>query len=80
MNTLRYSVWQHWNLKTYIGQNEKQTDLEKIFPVDVTYKSTTKCQLTKSKMGGGEYKVNMLVTHFSILAWEIPWTEEPGVL
>ena len=19
-------------------------------------------------------------THFSILAWEIPWTEEPGVL
>ena len=25
-------------------------------------------------------KVNVLVTHFSILAWEIPWTEEPGGL
>jgi len=21
-----------------------------------------------------------MVTHFSILAWEIPWTEEPGGL
>ena len=23
---------------------------------------------------------NGMATHFSILAWRIPWTEEPGVL
>ena len=28
----------------------------------------------------GRFLVKEMVTHSSILAWEIPWTEEPGGL
>ena len=30
--------------------------------------------------GSGRLLVKEMVTHSSILAWEIPWTEEPGGL
>ena len=59
---------------------KQKTDSDKIFPVDVTCKSTTKYQLTKSKGKKTKDQVNVLITHVSILAWEIPGTEEPGGL
>ena len=31
-------------------------------------------------LGGEDPLEKEMVTHSSILAWEIPWTEEPGVL
>ena len=31
-------------------------------------------------LGGDEPLEKEMATHFSILAWEIPWTEEPGGL
>ena len=30
--------------------------------------------------GSGRFLVKEMATHSSILAWEIPWTEEPGRL
>ena len=30
--------------------------------------------------GSGRSLENEMATHFSIFAWEIPWTEEPGGL
>ena len=29
-------------------------------------------------LGGEDPLEKEMATHFSILAWEIPWTEEPG--
>ena len=29
-------------------------------------------------LGGGDLLEEEMVTHSSILAWKIPWTEEPG--
>ena len=31
-------------------------------------------------LGGEDPLEKKMVTHFSILAWRIPWTEEPGRL
>ena len=31
-------------------------------------------------LGGEDPLEKEMATHFSILAWEIPWTEEPGGL
>ena len=31
-------------------------------------------------LGSGRLSVEGNATHFSILAWKIPWTEEPGGL
>ena len=31
-------------------------------------------------LGQGDPLEKEMATHFSILAWEIPWTEEPGRL
>ena len=31
-------------------------------------------------LGGEDPKEKGMATHFSILAWRIPWTEEPGGL
>jgi len=31
-------------------------------------------------LGQGDPLKKGMATHFSILAWEIPWTEEPGQL
>ena len=31
-------------------------------------------------LGSGRYQEKEMATHSSILAWEIPWTEEPGSL
>ena len=33
-----------------------------------------------SSLGGEDPMVEKMSTHSSILAWEIPWTEEPGEL
>ena len=30
--------------------------------------------------GSGRYREKEMATHSSILAWEMPWTEEPGSL
>ena len=35
---------------------------------------------TGSIPGSGRSLEEEMATHFSILAWEIPWTEEPGGL
>jgi len=37
-------------------------------------------QETDSVTGSGSSPVEGNATHSSILAWEIPWTEEPGGL
>ena len=34
----------------------------------------------RSIPGSGRYLWEEVATHSSILAWEIPWTEEPGGL
>ena len=31
-------------------------------------------------MGGEDPMEEVMATHFSILVWKIPWTEEPGGL
>ena len=31
-------------------------------------------------LGLGRYPDKEIATHLNILAWRIPWTEEPGVL
>ena len=31
-------------------------------------------------LGGEDHLEKEMATYFSILAWEIPWTEEPGGL
>ena len=33
-----------------------------------------------SILGSGRFLEEEMATHSSILAWEIPWTEEPGRL
>ena len=33
-----------------------------------------------SILGSGRFLEEGMATHSSILAWRIPWTEEPGVL
>ena len=35
-------------------------------------------QETGSIPGPGGFPVEEMATRFSILAWKIPWTEEPG--
>ena len=44
---------------------------------------TLEARISKYQLEGGEYSVHRekeMATHSSILAWEIPWTEEPGRL
>ena len=37
-------------------------------------------QMWVRSLGGEDALEKEMTTHSSILAWEIPWTEEPGVL
>jgi len=38
-------------------------------------------QMTRVRSLGQEHPLDeAMATHFNILAWEIPWTEEPGGL
>ena len=46
-----------------------------------TVKNLPAVQETRVQSLGGEDPLEKeMATHFSILAWEIPWTEEPGGL
>ena len=43
-------------------------------------KNYLQCKRLGSIPGLGKYLEKRMATHFSILAWRIPWTEEPGRL
>ena len=44
-------------------------------------KSTSaKKEIWFQSLGQGDPLEKVMATHYSILAWEIPWTEEPGGL
>ena len=50
-------------------------------PNDSVLKNLPAKQETGVRSLGQEYPLERgIVTHFSILAWAIPWTEEPGRL
>ena len=49
------------------------------FPVAQTVKNLPAMQETRVQLLGGEDPLEKgTATHSSILAWRIPWTEEPG--
>ena len=51
----------------------------KVFPVAQMVKNLPATQETRVRSLGQEYPLEKAMTvHFSILAWRIPWTEEPG--
>ena len=51
------------------------------FPVGSDGKESTAIQETLvQSLGQEDPLVKGMATHFSILAWEIPWTEEPAGL
>ena len=37
-------------------------------------------EMQVGSLGGEDSLVQVMATHSSILAWKIPWTEEPGGL
>ena len=39
----------------------------------------TKQELQVQSLGGEDLLEEEMAIHFSILAWRIPWTEEPGL-
>ena len=46
-----------------------------------TVKNLPAMKETEVRSLGGEYPLEIgMTTHFSILAWKIPWTKEPGGL
>ena len=54
------------------------------FPHDLAVKNPPAMQealeMWDSSLGGEDPLEEELATHSSILAWEIPWTEDPGGL
>ena len=51
------------------------------FPGDSTVENSPARQETQvPTVGGRDALEEEMTTHFSILAWEIPWTEDPGGL
>ena len=55
--------------------------LNQDFPVAQTVKNLPVMQETRVQSLGQEDPLEKeMVTHFSILAWRIPWTQEPGGL
>ena len=51
------------------------------FPGDSLVKNMPAKQETQvQSLGWKDPLENEMATHFSILAWKIPWTEEPGGL
>ena len=51
-----------------------------VFPGDSAVKNPPATQVTQVQSGGREDLLEeKMATHSSILAWEIPWTEEPGL-
>ena len=59
----------------------KSTNLnvKKVFPGGSDGKEST-CNAWVQSLGQEEPLEKELATHFSTLAWRIPWTEEPGGL
>ena len=49
---------------------ETWMDLETVIQSEINQKERRKCRILEKEMA----------THSSILAWKIPWTEEPGRL
>ena len=69
------------NYKTLLGKNAFMKDEKRSFPSG----SAVKNQLVKQEMwvrslGQDDPLEKEMAIQSSILAWEIPWTEEPGGL
>ena len=53
------------------------------FTLAIKYDKEFACQMHETQvqsLGGKDPPEKEMATHSSILAWEIPWTEEPGRL
>ena len=53
------------------------------FTLAIKYEKEFACQMHETQvqsLGGEDPLEKEMATHSSILAWEIPWTEEPGRL
>ena len=60
---------------------EIQTVIEMSYPGGSAIENLTTMQETGVRSLGGEDPLEQeMATHSSILAWRIPWTEEPGGL
>ena len=51
-----------------------------VCPVDHGGASQVTQEMQVQSLGQGDPLEDEMATHSSILAWKIPWTEEPGVL
>ena len=58
----------------------KHADFSQASLVAQTVKNLPAVQETRLQTLGWENLVKGMATHFSLLAWRIPWTEEPGGL
>ena len=59
----------------------KMTNLPEVFPDGSVVKSLPAKQKMRVRSLGREDPLEKeMATHSSIIAWEIPWTEEPGGL
>ena len=75
-SSLKISVWSH---KTFFGILVR--DLRLCSLVAQTVKCHPAMQETWVRSLGQEVRLEKeIATHSSILAWRIPWTEEPGGL
>ena len=75
-SSLKSSVWSH---KTFFGILVR--DLRLCSLVAQTVKCHPAMQETWARSLGQEDRLEKeIATHSSILAWRIPWTEEPGGL
>ena len=64
-----------------MGSIKDRNDMDQDFLVSQTVKNLPAMQETRVQSLGWEFPLeNGRATHSSILAWRIPWTEEPGRL
>ena len=55
------------------------TEMSRASPVAQMVKNLAAMQETQVRSLGGEEPLEKgMATHFSILAWRIPWTDKPG--
>ena len=60
---------------------EIQTIIEMSYPGGSAIENLTTMQETGVRsLGGEDALAEEMATHSSVLAWEVPWTEEPGGL
>ena len=72
-----YLKLSRWELHSYLALSR----MVLVFPDDSVIKNPPARQETRLPSLGQEYPLEKeMATHFSILAWEIPWTEELGRL